>query len=248
MANPPSGYGQQDPADSSGEFNKDSFLIQQALSRISTAKPVIVRAVDASAKTVDVQPMVNQVDGQNNATPHGTIFGIPYLVLQYGTNAVKMTPAVGDKGVMICADRDISAVVATKDVAPPGSFRKLDAADGIFIGGILNEEPTQWIEFTDGGMEWHDKNANVLISSSTGWEFTGPVKFNELVTCEASVVAKDGLYLDGDILSADGDEYAGNLHTTGTVTGDTDVVSGAITLNTHRHVDSRGGDTGEPIP
>lgn len=246
------GYGQQDPLDSAGEYNALNFVIDQRLARVSTLKLVKVLDVDIEAKTVDVQIMVNQTDGQGNATEHGPIYGIPYSWVQAGKNAVKLTPAKGDQGWMGVVDRDISAVKSSKAIAPPGSPRKFDPADGIYLFSIagLNDAPEQTIEFTDAGMEWRDKNANVLISSSTGWEFTGPVKFNNLVTAQASLVANDGFYLDGDILSASGDEYAGNIHTTGTITGDTDVVSGTITLKTHRTsgVSVGGGTSGVPVP
>jgi hypothetical protein len=179
------GYGQQDPSDSSSEYNKDVFIIRQIMSQMSTAKIVLVKAVDKSAKTVDLQPMVKQLDGQGNATSHGVINAVPYFGgSQAGLNAVMMDPVVGDKGLMICCDRDISSVIATKAEATPGSYRKHSAADGVYVGGLMgiNDTPTQSVKFTDTGIEIADKNNNKLVSSSTGWEFTGPVKFNGAVT------------------------------------------------------------------
>src|SRR3954452_9159058 len=98
------GFGQQDPSDSVGEFNPLIFIVQQQLAKISTVKVVVVKAVDTAAKTVDVQSMVNQLDGDNQSTPHGTILGIPYVVWQFGKNAVLADPAAGDIGIMVCAD------------------------------------------------------------------------------------------------------------------------------------------------
>lgn len=229
------GFGQQYPGDSAREIDALQFIIDQRLALLSTVKIVLVKAVDEDAKTVDVQPMVNQLDGEGNSSPHGTIFGVSYLNLYYGKNAVIAAPAAGDIGVMMCADRDVSSVKAAKAIANPGSLRQLDAADGIYLGGILNGEPDQWVKFRSDGLELQDRNSNKLVSSPAGWEFTGPVKFNQLVTSQASIVAHDGLYLDGNILSAEGDEYAGDFHTTGTVTGDTDVIAGSISGRFHRH-------------
>lgn len=210
------GFGQQYPNDSSNPFNVDQFAIERALALISTAKTVKVKAVNTTKKTVDVQPLVKMIDGTGNTSAHGTVSGIPYWIFQMGKSAVLADPAVGDIGIMICCDRDISAVKSTKDVAPPGSLRQLDIADGIYFGGILNGDPEQWVKFTDNGMELHDKNGNALVSSSSGWTFTGVVTFN------------NNAQFGGQLLGGAGGELAVDLKTTG------DVVAGSISLKTHR--------------
>src|ERR1700674_817958 len=96
---PPFGYGVLRPGDAGSRFNILSFLIQQALGRVSTMKVVKVNAVTADPNggppTVDVQPLVNQLDGQGNATPHGTIFGIPVWRMQAGATAIILDPVIG---------------------------------------------------------------------------------------------------------------------------------------------------------
>lgn len=185
------GYGQLDPSDTASDFNQTIFIIQQQLAKISTTKVVLVKAVDTTAKTVDVQPMVNMLDGNSQSSPHGIIQGIPYWQWQFGANAILADPAVGDIGVMACADRDISSVIAAKAIANPGSDRQLDASDGIYFGGILNGVPTQTVKFTAGGMELNDKNGNKLVSSASGWSFTGQVTFNAAIKVP-DVIANPG--------------------------------------------------------
>lgn len=237
------GFGQQHPTDAAGEYNSMRFIIDQALARISTARLVQVKAVDVGAKTVDVQPLVKQMDGEGNATDHGTISGIPYMALQFGKNGVIADPVVGDKGLMVVCDRDISSVKANKTFSQPGSWRQFDMADGIYFGGVLNEEPEQWVKFTDTGLELADKNNNKLVSSSTGWEFTGPVKFNQVTTMQAN------LQLAGDVKSVGGGVYGGTIRTTGTLIGEQDVQAAGISMKNHRHggVMTGGGNTGGPF-
>ncbi|CAN7373225.1 hypothetical protein LJR220_003327 [Bradyrhizobium sp. LjRoot220] len=227
MADGDSGFSQQDPADSATPYNAQTFVIRQLIAQISTLKIVKVLTVNTDAPgrgTVDVQPMVNQLDGENNATPHGTIFGIPYRSFQFGKNAVLADPVAGDMGVMACADRDISAVKSAKDIAPPGSGRQYDMADGVYLGGLLgDEEPEQYVKFTEDGMELADKNTNKLVSGPTGWEFTGPVKFNQLA------VMAGGMQLSGNIVNVGGGAYTGNFITSGTIQ------SGTISLTGHHH-------------
>lgn len=183
------GYGQQGPEDSASGFNVQTFIIQQMLNRISTMKLVVVKAVDSDKGTVNVQPLVNQLDGSGNATPHGTVFGLPYVRMQGGTNAVIMTPKVGDLGLIVIADRDTSAARAAKGIANPGSLRKFNAADGVYIGGILNGVPDQTVEFTDDGVVITDKNGHKIEMKSTGVEITGDVKVNGKIEATAGVTA-----------------------------------------------------------
>ena len=164
--------GQQTSAD---DYTAQSFLIWQILRQISGAKLVRVVSVTNSGGVspvgfVDVQPLVNQLDGWNNAMPHGTVYHLPYFRLQGGANAVIIDPQVGDIGVAVIEDRDISSVKATKAQANPGSKRIFDIADGLYLGGFLNGTPTQYIQFSTAG---------VAIVSPTKISHTAPViEFN----------------------------------------------------------------------
>lgn len=238
------GYGQMRPERASSEYNAAEFLVERKIAELDTIKIVKVQAVDTEAKTVQVLPIVQQVDGNNQVTDQGTIYGVPYMRWQYGSNAVLADPAVDDIGLLLCSDRDISAVKETQDVAPPGSERQYHRSDGVYLGGIFNDDPDQYVKFTDTGLELHDKNSNSLVSSSTGWLFTGKVTF------ATDVVMQAGLGLQGDITDDGGGTYGGNFHTSGTITGDTDVKSGTISLKTHRTsgVTTGGGISGVPVP
>jgi len=158
---PSFGYGQQQPFDTASDFNVMWFIIQQALGYVRTAVPVQVKSVNSAAPfgtsfvgIVSVQPLVNQIDGLGNSTPHGTISNIIYSRLQGGSNAIIMDPVVDDIGLMIVCDRDISSVISNASALSsgalssvnPGSFREFDLSDGIFIPLCMGI-PTQYIEF-----------------------------------------------------------------------------------------------------
>ncbi len=151
------GYGQQEPSDSASDFSVMCFTIEQMMLRMRTNIPVQVLAVNAPgglapAGTVDVLPLVSQLDGNGNAFPHGPVLGLPYFRLQGGQFAVILDPAVGDVGYVAVADRDISSVVASSGKASaPGSRRVYDLADGIYVGGILNQVPVAYVMFTQQG-------------------------------------------------------------------------------------------------
>lgn len=152
--------GQQRVGTSADEFNRISFLVSQAINRMQTATIVkIVACTNDGGLTpvgfVDVVPMVNQLDGQGNPTEHVTIFNVPYIRIQGGKNGIILDPEVGDIGVCVFASRDISKVKATKSAGNPGSFRTYNFADGMYLGGVLNGTPEQYVQFNAAGIEIH---------------------------------------------------------------------------------------------
>jgi len=162
MVNNGKGFAGFQRLDSLGsEFNSQSFLIYSILSKISTATLVQVKKVTntggvSAVGTVDILPLVNQIDANGNSFPHGKIYQCPYFRLQGGTNAIILDPQVGDIGIAIFADRDISSVIANKTQSNPqsnpGSRRRFDMADGLYIGGTLNPTPQQYIQFNTSGI------------------------------------------------------------------------------------------------
>lgn len=240
MADDGSGYGQQSPSASVGGFNPIAFAIEQALALVSTIKTVKVLSVDTDKKTVSVQIAVNQINGINQANPHGTINGIPYIWAMGGKNAFEIDPVVGDIGVMIVNDRDISSVKAAMDIANPGSNRKFSVSDGIYLFGVpaLNSAaPEQWIKFNADGIEWHDKNNNVLSSNASGISINGVV-FNRNGQVAGNLPVTGNLDLGGTIQALDGTGYTADISTSGRFHG-LDFQIGAtgtlISLSGHWH-------------
>lgn len=60
-------------------------------------------------------------------------------------------PVIGDIGIAVFADRDISTVKRTKAQGNPGSRRRFDAADGMYLGGLLNSAPTNYLQLSSDG-------------------------------------------------------------------------------------------------
>lgn len=149
--------GQIKPASTWGEFNNVMFAVQQALSKLQTAMPVqIISCTNAGDLSpvgfVDVLPLVNQLNAEGIPTPHVTLFNIPYLRIQGGGNAIIMDPQQGDIGICIFASRDISKIKATKKQGNPGSRRQYSFSDGMYLGGLLNGTPTQFVQFNEAGI------------------------------------------------------------------------------------------------
>lgn len=223
------GYqGTKKPTDGTSEYNALRFLMQSMLSTLRTA--TLVRIISCTndggvspVGFVDVQPLVNQLDGFGNAVPHVKVYRLPYLRIQGGANAVIMDPQPGDIGVAAFADRDISSVKSTRAQANPGSARMFDMADGMYLGGMLNGTPTQYVQFTDGGIS--------IVS---------PAK----ITLSAPVIE-----LDGQLIQGRG-EHGGTAVMQGPVTVIEDLTAAGVSVSTHTHggVQSGSSNTAEPNP
>ena len=186
------------------EHNALDFIVRQVLARVWTATIVLVKAVHPSTQTVDVQPMVAQLTGDGQAMPHGTIYAAPFLRLQAGGSAVILDPVVGDIGIGLFASHDTSAVRASGAPAAPGSRRRFDPADCMYVGGLLNGAAVRFLR----------------MSAAGGLELVDPA----LVTITAAEVTVNGhLTVTGDA-RIDGRSFIAHQHTGVTAGGG---VSGA---------------------
>lgn len=214
---------QRDGANGQSQFDVLEFVFRQMAAKLRTATIVQVVAVYntgglAPVGTLDVQPLVQQTDGLGKVTPLPVLYGLPYLRVQGGTDAVILDPKVGDLGIAIFADRDISAAAATKGQAPPGSGRRHSLSDGLYLGGILNGVPQQYVRF-----------------SSTGVELVSPTK----ITLTAPNIELDAS-TQLKIVSPDIQEQ-GAVHITGAQTNDStiaaqgDITAEGTSVHNHKH-------------
>jgi hypothetical protein len=142
-----------------GQYGQLNFLVQQALAKLQTSTLVEVMACTNDGDVspvgfVDIRPLVNQLDGDGNSFPHTTIYNVPYQRVQSSNgNGIILDPSVGDIGFALFASRDISAVIRTQAGANPGSARKFDFSDAMYVGGLVNGgTPSQYIQFNDEGI------------------------------------------------------------------------------------------------
>ncbi len=208
-----------------GQFNNIGFAILQLIGKIQTATLVRVESCTNSGDLspvgmVDITPLVNQLDGQGNPVPHVTIYNVPYLRLQGGTDAIILDPKPGDLGLAVFGSRDLSKVKSTKAQANPGSFRQYDFSDALYVGGMLNGTPEQYIQFASDGIK--------IVSPAT-------------ITLQAP-----NIVLKGALAQSDGDvTIAQDL----AVTGDVTAGAAPISLVHHKHTSAPSGSpTSEPLP
>lgn len=110
--------------------------------------------------------LLQQVDADNVGIPNLPFNNVPYFRLQGGGNAVIIDPKPGDIGIAIFARRDITEAKRSKTEGPPPSLRQFDQSDGLYIGGLLNGAPSQYLHFLESGVVIKSTGPVNIISPS----------------------------------------------------------------------------------
>lgn len=174
--------GQNTNTTSESDYNQLVFMVWQILRLCSTA--TLVKVISCTSNggiapvgRVDVQPLVKMVDGLGNTSSHGPLHNLLYCRMQGGAQAVILDPKAGDIGLAVFADRDISAVKKNLGEAQPGSRRRFDMADGVYLFTVASQDaPTEYVAFTPDGIQV--KSPNPVMIDTSELRVTGDVKAN----------------------------------------------------------------------
>lgn len=224
--------GNADPSVAAGgEYNAIEFVVRQVLSKMRTALRVkVIRGPydkdgrDIPVGTigaigfVDVQPLVNQIDGRNQATPHGVVYRLSYHRYQSGYGAIIADPKAGDIGHIVAGDRDASSVISTGSQANPGSRRTYDMADGMYHGQVQAGAPEQYLTYLENGLRLEDKNGNKIEFGEGGIKITD--KNGNVIDMNSGGIFANGakIGMDGDVTTKHGtslDHHVNTLVTPG---------------------------------
>jgi hypothetical protein len=216
--------GQANPFSDASEFNMLDFIIARATDEMQTVSIGQVSAVNTGAQTVDVQILVNLVTGANTPVEHEVIAGRPYFRLQGGGNAIICDPVVGDIGVVVFASRDITGVVAAKGAANPSSNRRFSWSDGIYLGGILNGAPTQYLQFLAAGGGVNIVSPGTVAIQAPATTNSGTLNVVGNTTLQATLAVTGTSTLTGAVTAPGG-------ITTTTIAGASAVFSGSVTAS-----------------
>lgn len=219
------------------EANISEFIFNTLMARNSFIQLVMVSKVK-EGPLLDVIPLVSGFSADGSRIDNTPVFNVPVWRLQRGASAVIMDPVEGDIGLMLCCDRDITKVRKEKKESLPASMRVHSKSDGIYLGGLLNAEPTQYVKFSNDGIDivsplLVNVNGNVVsINAESRAEINAPQ-----------------ILLNGQVGQGEG-SYAGTAHFKNKVTSDVDFQAGDISLIGHRTsgVQTGGGTSGTPVP
>lgn len=230
------------PSDYGTEAARIQLMIKSALAGMRTSMPVEVVAVTTSGGLspigyVDLQPLVNLVDASGTAWKHAIVHNVPYMRIQGGSNGIILDPVVGDIGIALICDRDISTVKNTGKISAPGSNRKFDISDMVYLSTIIGQAPTQYIQFNSAGITIHSPTKVKISAPNVEIDGDSQIALNAPT-----------IVLNGAIQQGSG-SFAGNAVFGGSITATGDVTGNGTSLHTHKHggVQTGSGQTGTPV-
>jgi hypothetical protein len=175
------------------EALRTQALILSLIKDIRTAIPVKVMAVHYGAGTppaigtVDVQPLVQTVDGKGKLWPLSKTYSAQFSRIQAGATAIVVDPAVDDIGLAVACDRDISSVIAAAGLAGPGSARTHDISDLVYLYTVLSAvEITQYILANAAGITLLTPKTITIQGAQIN--MTGPINANGAVISAAGEI------------------------------------------------------------
>ena len=156
------------PNSSANLTNLLDFVIDQKLAQMNTCKPAKVIAVNGNK--VDIELAIQSLDlSTNKALPPVKVFDVPILQFQSGKFGLELIPSVGDFGIVIFSDSDISKFTDKGNTAPIGSLRKFDYSDCFYLGACLHKEPlTTTINLTEDGIMIKSDQKIVIKAGADG--------------------------------------------------------------------------------
>lgn len=216
-------------SDLNGDINAQDFVLRQFLGR--HAFITLGMVVKANGESVDIRPMVMSVAGDGSPVGHEVIRNVPVWRLQGGKSAVIMPPKAGDIGFIAICDRDISTLKATRQPAMPGSKRTHSLSDALYLGGVLNGAPVQFVEFADQ-----------QINVTSPWRITLNAPDIESNATKRFAINSPEIFLNGPTEVSQGFTAKGKSDLSG------DATIGGIEFGDHVHggVQSGGGKTNKP--
>lgn len=255
------------------EYDKVISQFNSLITNVNTAMPCKVVAIEKQEQRgvnivgfVDIQLMIEQTNGQKKGNETAIICNVPYVRIQGGTNAVIIDPEINDLGVAIFASRDITNFKEARRQTPPATWRKFSISDAIYIGGIRNQKPVQYIHFRNDGIEIYSPkrvhittptvlidsdNTTINTSAKTTINANGGCEINAETTNNGNVLINgntkiSGNLLVGGIIGQTGEAGGGgNVSLIGPVNVINDLHAEGISVAHHTHTCPDGG-TSEP--
>lgn len=213
------------------------YIIRQIVGAVHTAtlvKVLSVRPVSDRVGFVDVQPLVDDVSTAGVVIAQSPAHNLPYVRYQAGSSAIILDPVVGDIGIAIFAESDITAVKTTLKEGPAATARQHSSGDGLYIGGVLNAAPTQYVRFNAGA-------AGIDIVSPSG-TISLQTSGNVHVTA-ATCIFDCNVVFNQNVSST---KTGSGVNTFSAPISAPDVIVPNASLNTHIHTDPQGGNVGTP--
>lgn len=193
---------------------------------IKVQLPCEVVSVNHNANQVNIKILDYNHDEKGELVEYPIIPNVPIRQPMYSGSAYIVLPVrVGDVGTIEFFDSSVDDLVATSNYEFDYTEEWHSINNGLFTNGFLPKNKLFAV----------DSNAKIVMGSHSG-SFTLKVNSDDTLT----IVTPNINVITGTL------NVSGDIHATGTITADTDVLGAGKSLKSHTHTDSQGGNTSAP--
>ncbi len=140
------------------------LAISNSMLSVHTSMPAIVVSVNSDG-TVDLSPAVKRVRHDDSEYELPIIPTVPVSYPSSKAYEISFPMSVGDEGLLIFSERDISGFLSTGKVSRPPVLRKHDLTDAIFFPTMLSDTERPEV---GAGLILKDKLSNASIELAGG--------------------------------------------------------------------------------
>ena len=200
-----------DPSNNGTLAGMANVVLKKLMQGIDGVLPARVVAYKGYPNNVvQVQPLINLLNTNNQEIPRGQIAQIPVCQIGGGGFVLRFNLNPGDLGLILANDRDISLFTQTWEQAPPNTMRIKSFSDSVFLP----------LAFTDVIVNSEDQS-NITLQTEDGSIrislFSDRIKITGDVEIDGTLTVDDRIIGLGDIASG------GNITAAGNITPDTPI-------------------------
>jgi len=214
--------------------------------------PAKVKAVNYSVPSVDVTPMVYNINSAGDSIPIADVLDVPLFVFSAdaGNIQISMPVKVGDRVALLCSDSDTTSVMTTAAEQNEKAVRFIEtnklyplcALPSFFTPAQPHSIDSENIVINNNDIKITVKSDKVIVD--------GDMEINGDVTLNGSQQTTGSSLVEGQITGQSGMAVSGGSGVS--CTGNISVTGGEVTadgigLKSHHHSDPQGGVTSSAI-
>lgn len=230
--------------------------INHYMKNIYTALPAIITKVDLANQKIDAKPAVNYLYKDFSSTEFPIFTNIPLIFPASKSSSLTFPVSIGDTVLLVFSKKGITKFKLSDGNKPvtPNDFREFDKRDAVAIPGLFPFKTA----VNKGSNRSLPHNANDLVlahnlgkagEAEIRIKPDGEIILNTPVKVTVNAPESEfnsNMTINGTTTLNGVTQVNSTLGATGTITSDTDVVAGAISLSSHTH--SHGDPAGVTSP
>lgn len=201
--------------------------------------PAVVVAFDRTSNRATVKPLVQVLTTKGETVSRAQLVSVPVFQIGGGGFILNFNLKPGDLGWIKASDRDTSLFLQSYNEQRPNTKRMHSFSDGLFFPDVMRGYTINGEDAENAVLQNLDGTCRVSIWPDRV-KITAPrvvvdTEIAEVIATTSVTIDSPNTTITGDLQVDGAANVDGNIDSGATITGATDVVTGTISLKTHKH-------------